>query len=152
MEKRFEKSCGAVVFTRRAGKRYYVIVCGTEGIWGFPKGHMEAGETEVETALREIREETGLSVTLLPGFRETEEYALVREGRPDTVKQVVYFLAEYGDQAYRPQEGEIAGIRLAEYSEAMALFRYDAHRRVLTDAENFLLKNENFSLDAPECS
>ena len=58
-----EKSCGAIVFTRENGIRKYVIIRGTgiyQGFNGFPKGHMEEGETESETALREVKEETGM--------------------------------------------------------------------------------------------
>ena len=62
-----EKSCGAIVFSYENGIRKYVITRGT-GIYkefcGFPKGHMEPGETETETALREVKEETGLDVSV----------------------------------------------------------------------------------------
>ena len=63
-----EKSCGAIVYTYEKSVRKYVIIRGT-GIYkefcGFPKGHMELGETETETALREVKEETGLDVSIL---------------------------------------------------------------------------------------
>ena len=73
---RQEESCGAVVFTCVSGERRYVLVRSREGIYGFPKGHREPGETPEETALREIREEVGLHVTLLPGFSAQDEYPL----------------------------------------------------------------------------
>ena len=57
-----EKSCGAVVFTRDHGLVQYLIIQSKEGFYGFPKGHIEPGEQEEETALREIWEETGLTV------------------------------------------------------------------------------------------
>ena len=60
-----EKSCGAVVFTREGGEVRYVIIQSLEGYYGFPKGHMEGSETEQETALREIREEVGLTPRLV---------------------------------------------------------------------------------------
>ena len=47
-----ERSCGAVLYRLTDGAPQYVLVLG--GDWGFPKGHMEAGETELETALREL--------------------------------------------------------------------------------------------------
>ena len=56
-----ERSCGAVVATEKDGVRYYVLVKGS--YVGLPKGHMEPGESERETALREVREETGLTLT-----------------------------------------------------------------------------------------
>ncbi len=60
-----EYFCGAVVFTRMDGEPHYLLVRAKDrpkGCHGFPKGHMEPGETEVQTALREIFEETGLPV------------------------------------------------------------------------------------------
>lgn len=56
---KFEKSCGAIVFTRQNGEIEYVIIQSLEGWYGFPKGHMEQNETEIETALREVREKQG---------------------------------------------------------------------------------------------
>lgn len=56
----WEKSCGAIVFTRKAGQLLFVIVEEQSGACSFPKGHMEGNETEMETARREIWEETGL--------------------------------------------------------------------------------------------
>ena len=71
-----EYSCGAVVFTRRAGQILYVIVQEQGGAYSFPKGHMEVGETETETARREIFEETGLHPDLISGFYEQDESSL----------------------------------------------------------------------------
>ena len=89
-----EKCAGAVVFSRLGEETCFAMVRESDGHWSFPKGHVEAGETEGETALREIREETGLDVRLVGGFREEESHPLAREGRPDIIKTVVYFLAE----------------------------------------------------------
>ena len=69
-----EKSCGAVVFTRENGSIKYVIIESKSGVFGFPKGHIEKGETEEQTALREILEETSLSVTPVDDFRLEESY------------------------------------------------------------------------------
>ena len=58
-----EKSCGAVVFTNDSGQRKYLIIKSLNGIYGFPKGHIEINETELEAAKREILEELKLSVS-----------------------------------------------------------------------------------------
>ena len=55
-----------VVFNRRNDEIFYVIVQSLEGYYGFPKGHMENNETEEQTAVREIYEETGLKVEIIP--------------------------------------------------------------------------------------
>ena len=63
-----EKSCGAVLFTTEKGIKKFLLV--ESNYFGFPKGHVEENETEQETALREIKEETGVDATIIPGFRE----------------------------------------------------------------------------------
>ena len=140
--KTYEKSCGAVLFTRTEAGVRYLLVQEKEGFWSFPKGHVEAGETEEETARREILEETGLRVSFLPGFRTIDEHALRREGRPNTIKRIVYFLAEYQGQSFRPQAGEIARIALMDYDAALAAFSYESSRRILSEAHAWLTEKE----------
>ena len=137
----YEYSCGAVVFTRIGGQPHYVLIRAKgqpEGCHGFPKGHMEPGETEEQTALREIFEEVGLRVRLLEGFRAVTEYPLPCP--PDTRKRVVFFLAEYEDQTITIQESELASFTLAPYPEALALTEYADSKQILTDAHHFLTK------------
>ena len=134
----YERSCGAVVYTKTDGQIRYVLIRSAKGVWGFPKGHMESGETEEQTALREIEEEVHLKVTLQKGFRQTEEYAL--PGKKDTVKQVVYFCAEYADQEIIPQKGEVAHTALVPYREALRLLTFEAAKRILKAANEFILK------------
>ncbi|MBE6954875.1 MAG: NUDIX domain-containing protein [Ruminococcaceae bacterium] len=133
-----EKSCGAVVFTRTGDEIQYVLAQSPGGIYGFPKGHMEEGETERQTALREIFEEVGLTPTLLDGFRETEEYTL-RE-KNGASKQVVYFLAEFSNQPIAFQEKELRAAPLVSYETAMQLLQHESSRRILTKAQQFLIK------------
>ena len=137
----YEYSCGAVVFTRIGGQPHYALVRAKdqpEGCHGFPKGHMEPGETEEQTALREILEETGLRVRLIPGFRAVTEYNLPTP--PDTRKRVVFFLAEYEDQTPIPQESELSAITLSPWPQALKLTEFADSKRILTDAHNFLTK------------
>ena len=134
-----EKSCGAVVFTRIEKEIRYVIIQSTEGIYGFPKGHMEAGETEEATALREIREEVGLTPKLLEGFRVEESYPLPR--KKDTIKQVIFFLAEYTGQEIHHQREELNGAQLMGYEEALQLFQFENTRNVLRRAHAWLTEN-----------
>lgn len=131
-----EKSCGGVVFTRENGDVRYVIIRHRSGHCGFPKGHMEPGETEQQTALREICEEVGLNCTLLEGFRQQDQYPLPK--KPDTMKQVVYFLAEFGDQEIRIQPEEVAQVYRLPYEEAMKMLPFPEARRILAAADAFL--------------
>ena len=134
----YEKSCGAVVYCQKDNDIKYLLVCEHGGFWVFPKGHMEEGEFEHETALREVKEETGLDVTFVDGFRIKDEHDLAREGRPNTIKQTIYFLAEYQDQKYVPQESEISKIVLMDYESAMATLQFDSFKQILTQAHSYL--------------
>ena len=136
-----EKSCGAIIFTYENHVRKYVILRGVgnyRGYFGFPKGHMEAGENERETAIREVKEETGLDVTLYDDFRTVDTHALAREGRPNDKKINVYFLAEYHDQKIMAQKSEVSEIILLDYLEAMNYLQYEESKRELTEAEQYL--------------
>ena len=132
----YDRSCGAVVFTKIDGVIQYVLVQESEGFWSFPKGRMEIGETEEETALREISEEVYLKVNILPGFRTIDEHAY--PNRPDLIKQIVYFCAEYKDQEIIAQDDELLGVCLVPYEEAIRLFKYESSKRILKEVNDFL--------------
>ena len=136
----YERSCGAVVFTRQHGQIQYVIIQSLEGVYGFPKGHMEGTESEVETALREIYEETGLRPSLIEGFKTTNIYPLPRKN--DVIKHVTYFLAEYEDQQIKYQTEELLGADLMTFEEAMKVIQFENSKRILTEAHTFLSKSE----------
>lgn len=135
-----EKSCGAVVFTRRNEQLLFVLVQEKSGAYSFPKGHMEGNETEMETARREIFEETGLHPEFLNGFRHQEEYNLSE--KPGTRKQVVYFLAKFEKEPLLPRKGEIRKIHLLPYEQALSRFTYEGTRHILTEAYAFLMKQQ----------
>ena len=132
----YEKSCGAVVFTRLNGERRYVIIRSLEGYYGFPKGHMEAGETEEQTALLEIYEETGLTVHILEGFRCEDEYGI--PNKPGIIKRIVYFAAEFENQEPRHQPDELMSVALMSFDEAMNAFQWDSSKRILREVDGFL--------------
>ena len=133
----YEVSSGAVVFTREGGSLRYVIVRSLEGYYGFPKGHIEGTETEEEAASREIREETGLSVRLVPGFRTMDEHSI--PDKPDVMKRIIYFLGEYEGQEICFQKEELLEALLLSYEDAMERFQFESSRRILKEANDFLL-------------
>ena len=132
-----ERSCGAVVYTLVDGAVKYVIVRQKKGIWGFPKGHCKKGESLKQTALREVREEVGLSPQIIPGFREEEMY-YTQHGSRTVSKRVSYFLAYYQDQTIIIQTDELSQARLVGYDKAMSLLAFDSKKRILTAADNFI--------------
>ena len=140
MSEQFEKSCGAVAFTRTADGIRYVIIQSLEGFYGFPKGHCEENETEVETALREILEETGLTVRLIPGFRYVDVHPIPQ--KTGVMKQIVYFLAEFDNQKVHHQTEELSGACLMSYESAMNAFQWESSALILTKANDYLSKME----------
>lgn len=134
--RRREKSCGAVVFTRIDGEIKYLIIKSLAGVYGFPKGHVEDGETEKQTASREILEETALTVEFVDGFRAEDSYTI----KDEIDKTVVYFLARFEGESFSKQDSEIETIELLSFEEAQGKLQFDSTRRVLTEANDFLMK------------
>src|SRR3989442_90424 len=89
-----ERSAGAVLFNDIGSSRKYLLLKYPAGHWDFPKGNVEKGESEGQTVLREVNEETGLDeVKLIDGFRRKIEYFYRRENK-SVHKEVVFLLAE----------------------------------------------------------
>ena len=128
----YEKSCGAVVFLKYHGNIELLLIKHVVGgHWSFPKGHVEAGETEEQTALREIKEETGIDVELITTFREVVSYSPKR----DTTKDVIYFLGKAKTFQYTPQEEEIAQIKWVEINLAHSFLTYDNDKQLVNKAK-----------------
>src|SRR4030067_2288641 len=88
-----EKSCGAVIFAKNAEVNYLLLRY-EAGHWDFVKGNVEPNESEKDTVIRELREETGIAdPRFIDGFKEKVDYFYRRQG--ETVhKEVVFFLIE----------------------------------------------------------
>lgn len=130
-----ERAAGAVVVQRAgSGEWQCVLVLQHNGDWGLPKGHVEAGETDAQTAVREVREETGLSITLIADFGESVRYTLPSGHE----KEVVYFLAQPSGGTLAPQPEEIQDTRWFEIGHALDRVSYAAVRSVLAAAYRYL--------------
>ena len=127
-----EKSCGAIVYRKFHGNIELLLIKNQNGgHWSFPKGHVEGTETEEETAVREVMEETGIQVALDTSFRHVITYAPKKE----TTKDVIYFLARALTYDYTPQEEEIAQIKWVEINHATSILSYDNDRQLVTLAK-----------------
>lgn len=135
-EEKQEHSCGAVVFGfSREHELLFLLIQSCKGEWGFPKGHVETNESDLEAALREIREETGITVNVLHGFRRESVYPHGNSG-----KRVTYFLA-IGDPSIRPVVHDVKEVRQAVWctlEESRARIRMEDRRIIFEEAVDFL--------------
>ena len=127
----FEKSCGALV-VRREQDQYYILMIRHKagGNRSFPKGHVEEGETEYETALREVMEETSSRIAIVSDFRATVNY----RPSPGVMKEVVYFLAFTTSADIKAREGEIAEVEWVPLEKAEACLAHDNDKTVFRAA------------------
>lgn len=118
-----EKSCGCII----VNENKVLLIQHNEGHWDFPKGHVEENETEVETAIREVKEETNLDVEVYEDKKYISEY-YTNKGK---FKQVVYFLANSINTELKMQEEEIQNIEWISFEEAINKITYDNSREIL---------------------
>ena len=125
--KKYEKSCGVVVLNKKEKIVKVLLVHHKKGHWGIPKGHMEKGETEEETALREVLEETGITVTLLEGFREVIHYCPYQ----NVEKDVVFFLGKAVEEVIKIQEEELLEALWVDIEKSLNMITYKEEKEVI---------------------
>lgn len=132
----YEKSCGIVIF-KENGNREYLLLHYPGGHWDLPKGHVEKGEDEKQTALRELEEETGITkVELISGYREVISYKYHR-GKQLSTKEVVYFLGKTKENAIRISDEHQDFIWLP-YTEAVEKLTFENAKELVRKAEKKL--------------
>lgn len=104
----------------------------------FPKGHVELGETEIETAEREVMEETAVRIKINSDFRETIRYSPAR----GVEKDVVYFLAYTDRRELHPRKGEIAEAFWVDVSRAKYILEHENDCNVLEKALAYIAKKD----------
>jgi bis(5'-nucleosidyl)-tetraphosphatase len=134
-----EKSCGAVVYLKKGSETLYLLLHYEAGHWDFVKGNVEPNETEKETVVRELREETGIvDAHFIEGFKEKIEYYYRRQG--DTVhKEVIFFLMETNTENITISFEHIGSIWLT-YNQAIEKLTFKNAKDLLKKASNFLNK------------
>lgn len=138
-----EKSCGTIPYIIENGIIYYLLIqTKNYGEVGFPKGHVEEGESEIQTATRETWEET--SIKLLPDkdFRYEFSYYLPNGKQ----KTVVYFLAKFQNQNPKRNENfESFNYFLLPFAQAYEKLSFENTRAMLKAANTFLTKSNTTS-------
>ena len=134
MDFKKEKSCGCIIINN--GK--VLLVYQKNGnFWGFPKGHMENGETEIETALREVKEEVGLDVDIDAEKRYTLNYNIKNE----IDKTTVLYIAKTKNDQFVIQENEIENAKWCDFEEVLNTLTFEdwkeMFRKVINDLKCF---------------
>ena len=140
-----EKSAGAIIFRKEEDNIHYLLLHYPSGsraskdYWDFPKGHIEKEEKEIETAGREVEEETGLKeLEFISGFKEQIEYFFKLKG--ETVfKTVVFFLAETKTKEIKISFEHI-GYQWLPYKEAQEQLTFDNAKTILKKANEIVIK------------
>lgn len=134
---KYEKSCGALIFRKDENGWNVLLIRHARGKHiSFPKGHMEAGELESQTAEREVFEETGIRVKVDRRYRAENRYNI----RSDIQKLVVIFAAVTTQKEIIPQPEEIAEANWFPLEEALNRLTYERDRKILRDAQVHLRK------------
>lgn len=140
---RRERSCGVVVYREAQVGRDYLLLHYPGGHWDFPKGHMEKGESEEQTALRELKEETGIdAVRLEDGFRHLIRYRF-RSSKGRMVDKHVVFFCGHVDENRLQLSHEHQGYAWLSFDEAVKKVTFANARKLLQKAQAYLDKVAN---------
>ncbi|MCS7055204.1 MAG: NUDIX domain-containing protein [Thermoflexales bacterium] len=143
-----ERSFGVIPVYRKDGQTYFLLIRHNSGHWAFPKGHAEPGESEMETAQRELWEETGIrDVTIYPQpvFEERYTRSAASDPHQTVAKTVRYFLGIVRDPRVRLQAAEVQDYRWATLDEARATITYETGRRLVEQAAQALERQEHWA-------
>lgn len=149
----WEVSVGAVVFRVENGKRQYLLLHYPSGHFDFPKGHIESGETEEMTLIRETEEESGINDLKVYSERTNIRYFYVAKGNEREkrlrdkqgiwiFKQVHFYPAETQTRNIRISHEHIGSLWLP-YEEALAKVTFENAKRVLAETEAYLRSQGN---------
>jgi len=129
-------SAGGVVF-RTVDRDFEVALIFTGGVWCLPKGLVEENETFEETALREVKEETGLESELVGEIGDIN-YSFFRERRYS--KTVHFYLLKHVGGSIGKHDFEAEEVKWFPFSDALRVMAYPSERKILAKAIEMLKK------------
>lgn len=142
MESIKEKSFGVVpVHEDRKNNLFFCLIRHAEGHWGFPKGHQDAGESEEETAIRELKEETGINIVNFFNNKSfIEEYGFEQDGivHDKSVKYFLGFIPSMISTTPNNFKKEIPELKWTSYKEAKKLITFPKAKQILDEVFKYL--------------
>lgn len=138
MKLKMDYSSGGIVYRVINGKVQFLLVKLLGGNWGFPKGHIEEGETSIEAACREIKEETNIDVELINPDRFVEKISyVVGEG---ILKYVDFYLARALNEDVIIDTNEISDYKWCNYEESLEIITFSSQRNILQKARLYIFR------------
>jgi 8-oxo-dGTP pyrophosphatase MutT (NUDIX family) len=130
-----ERSAGGVLLVP-VGSALLVALISLRGgdVLALPKGHIEPGEQPEQTAVRETREETGITGALLAPLEEISYFYWSRAHRARVAKRVAFYLLAYRAGSPSHHDAEVEGVRLVPVDKATKALTYPGERRVMDGA------------------
>ncbi len=134
-----EKSCGLILFRRDNGLKF-LLLCYRHGHWGFIKGHVEQGEKDKETVLRETEEETGITnFSFIDSFKEDISYTF-KENNKTIFKDVTFYLAETKEEDVK-LSSEHTDYKWLSFDDALSQLSFNNAKALLKKAHLLITKN-----------
>ncbi len=133
-------SAGGVIFNN---KNQVLVLQRKNGNWVLPKGHIEKGENIEETAIREVKEETGIKAKIITYIGEINYHAHATESHPEEDKKVFWFLMEALSSDIKVEEKIFIQGKFLSVEDAIDILTFPLEKEILKKAYNLLIMKRN---------
>lgn len=136
---KIEESSGGVIFRKRDDKIEVALVAVKDGkVWCLPKGLIEKGEDESQTAVREVMEETGLTGRIIDKIGDVSYWYYIKDENIRCKKTVHFYLLEFISGDTREHSWEVDRAEWFEIDEALRMLSYKGERDIMNKAKEML--------------
>jgi len=133
----YRESAGVVVCDKNAKVPHYLLLHNAQGHWDFPKGIIEAGESKIEAAARELKEEAGITAAIIDGFEHSFSYFYTEQDGQKAHK-TVYFFVGYADSTDIVLSHEHIDCVWLPFKNALQRLPFTESKQLLERADQFL--------------
>lgn len=132
-------SIGIILFFRFPRKIKFLLLKQHQGHWGFPKGHVEKGEKYLDTAMRELKEETGIKkIKLIRNKILLRDFYSYNNGKNKIIKTVDYFIAESLADYVKIDNKEIINFKWVTFEKGTDRLTFSKSKRILKSANKII--------------
>lgn len=146
MELKKDRSIGVIIYHMKNGEPEFLIIRHRQGHWSFAKGHKEKDESDFQTALRELKEETGIKDAnfISDKIELSEKYSFNSANKQRVEKSVDYFIAEVPSDDVKIDNMEILEYQWQDLNSGFELVTFTESQNILKKAYEIIInKNKN---------